>query len=466
MKKTIAALTFLMLLAALTIGQDVAAQNTGQRIRKNIDALTQEEMANYLHALQIVTNRDPMSVGSYAYFAALHNDVEVGPCEHESETFLPWHRAHLHDFESELRAADPPRTANVTIPYWNWSEAPSGSRYPIAFENEVLLKRPDRKTTPICKAAANANCDRLAYPWSDLDADVLSVKSWSSPTEANFGSFSLNQAMECRERQDGGYGVLEQPPHNTMHFAYIGGLMANPGTAAEDPIFWSYHAFIDLLWWNWQQRRDHKVDSCLDCKLCGLNWTVRRVVSSEAQLNVTYDFVPPAAPPVALMAENALPAPLASVDLALGRKVDHIARRTSLVTIPSKPVKTARAVIQDVRISSPVTFQVNLFFYPQSEAGTFNPKDRAMRERGTIYVGTVWQKHHGPKIADRLTQTFQVDLAPYLNPLIARHKGETWVLDARTYADPTSGAGTHGVAADPAEIRSILQVGGVSVSFD
>jgi tyrosinase len=250
-----------------------------------------------------------------------------------------------------------------------------------------------------------------------------------------------------------------------MHSSYIGGLMGNPMSAAEDPIFWSYHAFIDLLWWQWQQQSEHKVDSCLDCKLCGLNWTVQRVVNSEKQLNVTYDFVPPPTPPAALVATNA-PAPLASVDMALGGKVDHAERRTSLVTIPAKPVKSAKAVIQDVRIASPVTFQVNVFFYPESEAGTFDPKNRAMRDRSTVFVGTVWQKHHGLKKGDRLTQSFQVDLAPFLNPLIAQHKGETWLLDARTYVDPKSGEHMHGVAADPAEIRSILQLGGISVSLE
>jgi hypothetical protein len=50
-RKILAALTFLSLLAALIAGQDAVAQNAGQRVRKNIDTLTKEEMGNYLHAI-------------------------------------------------------------------------------------------------------------------------------------------------------------------------------------------------------------------------------------------------------------------------------------------------------------------------------------------------------------------------------------------------------------------------------
>ncbi|UVK35730.1 tyrosinase family protein (plasmid) [Mesorhizobium sp. AR10] len=466
MRKKLAALVIFSILAAIMSVGGALADNPELRIRKNIDALKPEELSNYLHALDIVMRRDPSTVGSYAYYAALHNDLDVGPCEHATDTFLPWHRAHLYDFENELRASDPPRTSEVTIPYWNWSELPSGTRFPKAFETEALLTRKDRWNRPICKGAPDPSCDRLSFPWPELDADVLSVKSWSSPTEDNFGSFSLNQAVECKDRADGGYGALENPPHNTMHGSYIGGLMGNPRTAAEDPIYWSYHAFIDLLWWNWQQRANHVVDTCPTCKLCGLNWTVDKLVDSEAQLKVSYEFSPP--PPVTTIASpGGMPEPLASVDMALSATEDPVGRHTSLVTIPSKKVEAARVTVQNVRIVSPVTFQVNAFFYPQSEAASFDPKDRASRERRIVYVGTIWQRHHGhDTTSSGLTQTFRVNLAPYLNALVAEHGGETWVLDVRTYVDPNSDSGMHGLTTDSEAIRGILEFGGVGLSIE
>jgi hypothetical protein len=39
---------------------------------------------------------------------------------------IPWHRARLAGFEKLLRDSDPPRTANVTIPYWDWTKPASG----------------------------------------------------------------------------------------------------------------------------------------------------------------------------------------------------------------------------------------------------------------------------------------------------------------------------------------------------
>ncbi|TIX69348.1 MAG: tyrosinase family protein [Mesorhizobium sp.] len=453
--------TVLGVMATIQIG---FADDQELRVRKNIDALTHEELSNYLHALDIVMHRDPTTVGSYAYYAALHNDPNVGPCEHFKDSFLPWHRAHLYDFETALRASDPPRTSNLTIPYWNWSELPSGQRFPKVFENEALLNR-DREKMPICTGSPDPTCQRLPYPWHYLDTKVLSVPSWSSPVNPNFGSFSSNQAVECRDRLGGGYGALEEPPHNTMHSAYIGGLMGNPSTAAEDPIFWSYHAFIDLLWWNWQQRPNHTVDTCLTCKLCGLNWTVAQVVNSEKQLKVSYDFTPPAPPPATIAAEGAMPEPLASVDLALGATEDFVGRRTTLVTIPAKPVTVARAAIQNVRISSPITFQVNAFFYPQSEAATFDPKDRATRERSIVYVGTIWQSHDDHATRNALTQSFSVDLTSSLNALVAQHGGETWVLDVRTYVDPKS-EGMHGLTMDVRAAQTLLEFGGVGLSIE
>ena len=278
----------------------------------------------------------------------------------------------------------------------------------------------------------------------------------------NFGSFSQNQAVECADRMDGGFGKLEDPPHNTMH-GYIGGAMGSPSTAAEDPIYWSFHAYIDLLWWNWQQRPSHTVDTCLNCKLCGLNWTVSQVVQSENQLKVSYDFTPPQPEPVAVAAQ-AVPGPIASVDFALSATETAADSHTSLVTIPSAPVDSAEAVIENVQISSPITYQLNAFFYPQSEASSFDPKDRAARERQLVYVSTIWERHHGRDPSRRVMQTFRVDLTPFLNPLVNEHAGETWVLDVRSYADPASSQEMHPMTSAAGSTANPLEFGGVGLS--
>src|SRR5215211_1999879 len=96
---------------------------TPARIRKSIDRLTAAELADYEHAfvkLKEISEADPSDIDGLQYFQDLHNTM-LGPCEHANDTFMPWHRAHLFEFEEALRRSDPPRTANVTQPYWDWS---------------------------------------------------------------------------------------------------------------------------------------------------------------------------------------------------------------------------------------------------------------------------------------------------------------------------------------------------------
>jgi hypothetical protein len=51
----------------------------------------------------------------------------------------------------------------------------------------------------------------------------------------------------------GGYGSFEAVTHNSMHSIYMAGDMGRPSTAALDPVFFSFHAFIDLLYEQWLQ---------------------------------------------------------------------------------------------------------------------------------------------------------------------------------------------------------------------
>src|SRR5215211_869203 len=86
-------------------------------------------------------------VAGYDFQAGLHNDVFIGPCEHGSDLFLAWHRAHLHYFEKLLQEADPPRTENVTIPYWDWLHAEASGKFPEVFAKPGLFM-PGRNETP------------------------------------------------------------------------------------------------------------------------------------------------------------------------------------------------------------------------------------------------------------------------------------------------------------------------------
>lgn len=211
------------------------------RERKNIDNMTPQELAAYKHAIGLLKqSTDPDN--NYVHHANLHNLYTSSPphgCEHGSDLFLPWHRWHLANFEKALQQTDPDHltlsTKNVTIPYWNWNQVPTGKRYPKAFENAL----DGIVSNPLYDDFRNTDPSGPTYDEADMTG-IVQDGDWNHFAG---GPKDVNEY----------YGTLENPLHNTMHGIFIGGDMSDPGTAAMDPIYWSYHAFIDLQWDRWQK---------------------------------------------------------------------------------------------------------------------------------------------------------------------------------------------------------------------
>lgn len=63
---------------------------------------------------------------------------------------------------------------------------------------------------------------------------------------ASFGG----QIASPMQFNPGPHGTFESQPHDVVHVA-LGGLMSDPDTAAQDPIFWLHHANIDRMWNRW-----------------------------------------------------------------------------------------------------------------------------------------------------------------------------------------------------------------------
>src|SRR5215203_3980005 len=184
--------------------------------RRDINALTDDELRDYIHALDVLRQRsaqNPDDETGYVFQAALHNDMFVGPCEHGSDLFFPWHRAHLHYFEQLLQATDPPRTANVTIPYWDWLHPEVNGRFPKAFANPGLFK-PGRNVNP--------TPGLLGEKLPDDTLEIVTEETdWN-----DFGGFPEDDPT-------GNFGDLEIGPHNYMHGLFISGLMGDPSRPAR-----------------------------------------------------------------------------------------------------------------------------------------------------------------------------------------------------------------------------------------
>ena len=211
--------------------------------RQDINALEESILGDYIHALNKLRARSEDDETGYAFQAGLHNNVFLGPCEHGNDKFLAWHRAHLHYFEKWLQEADPPRTINVSIPYWDWLHPETSGKFPAAFSKPGLF------------------LDGRNNHSADLPPDTLEILTTESDWNA-FGGYPKGSS-------EGDYGKLEIGPHNDMHGFFIGGKMSNPEEAAEDAIYWSFHAFIDLLWAEWQRRNAMPAPTSPDAILRG-----------------------------------------------------------------------------------------------------------------------------------------------------------------------------------------------------
>ncbi|KAJ3083451.1 hypothetical protein HK102_001062, partial [Quaeritorhiza haematococci] len=177
----------------------------------------------------------------------------------------PWHRKYLLDFENALREIDP----NVVLPYWDeerdandpfgsnlftdkgfGSSAGIGNCVPdgpftssnfqltyIGLQNKLTFEI-TYKRSPHCLTRGFLPNQRWVFPANSKVIDGLME-------ETSYDRFSAG---------------LDVFVHAVPHI--ITGLGAkpwslNPGDMAStnspgDPLFWLHHAYLDLLWWRWQ----------------------------------------------------------------------------------------------------------------------------------------------------------------------------------------------------------------------
>ncbi|HEY6258923.1 MAG TPA: tyrosinase family protein [Xanthobacteraceae bacterium] len=359
-------------------------------MRKNIDSLTQPELDAYERAIQAVkarSNANPADPTGYLYWANLHNDYDQvlhSGCAHFSEKFLPWHRRHLVDFEKVLQQTVPGVTDNVMIPYWDWTKPASGTHFPKAFE---------RQASPLFERRLNIS----PPPWDADDIHGL-VK------ENDWGVFA-----GLPDPSDGfgaSPGSLENGPHNTLH-GNISRDMRDPTTAALDPIFWSFHSFIDLAWTRWQ--RLHVTDQTPQPFQDGnaIIWFRDRsfqikTTAKTSDFNYAYDYDyasvdgPPPSPGLAAAA------PAAGIYTPPRRTVALVAAGEAgryLTLRPGGPIMSgSNAVmrIAEVPVFHEQSYRLDVYLHPANiDVSSINSQARRPLLIRTI---TVWKGHHDGKV--------------------------------------------------------------------
>jgi tyrosinase len=368
----------------LTFGPVLAA--TIVRKRKNIEALTADELSSYEHAIKILKDRSNTNANDttgYAYWASLHDTFDESirsGCTHFSEKFFPWHRRYLFDFEVLLQQTDPTITSNVTIPYWDWTKPPQGKHFPAAFE---------RQASPLF----DSRLSLTPPPWDPNDLhDMIQEPDWNAfagkPDPSN--GFGQNP------------GSIEHGPHNTLH-TNISRHMRNPGTAVQDPIFWSFHAFIDLIWSRWQRLHVSNAKPQPFADPSAIIWFRDRSFRVDSTASTTdynyeydYDFSIDGTPVATVAA-----AEIRSIMLPPKRLTAFAtaaAKGESVTMSPAANNFKASTLLRlvDVKVFANRSYRLKLYLHPRSvDPSLLDPESRG---RYLIRTITLWQAHHDGKV--------------------------------------------------------------------
>ena len=223
-----------------TAGTLLGSRPTMVRIRKDANRLTSAERGRFLRAMAILNGS---ASGRFTDFRDMH---VAGPPDREAHGgpgFLPWHRIYLLDLERELQAID----GQVALPYWRFDAAA-----PNVFTRSFM--------------GVSGPQDRVQFtPTNPLSAWVAA----SLPGVERGPGVGPQTVPAVRTEQEtlalGGspaadfapFAIMQGNPHGRAHTSHLSGVITDPGTAPQDPLFFLLHCNVDRLWakWQWAFRR-------------------------------------------------------------------------------------------------------------------------------------------------------------------------------------------------------------------
>jgi tyrosinase len=236
------------------------------RVRRDVYGLPEwdDVLLWYARAVVHMKQRPLTTPTSWDFQAAVHGRQPEGQkpgvwdeCQHETWFFLPWHRAYVYCWETIVQAAivELGGPGDWSLPYWNYSDERNANAriLPPAFRAQ---KTPDGSDNPLLvERDPQVNAGQPVGPASDVDVSALDEPYFQG--SAHGGSTGFGGPVTGFPHHGGGsFGTLETTPHGAVHVD-IGGLMQDPDTAAQDPIFWLHHANIDRLWSIWLSTPGH-----------------------------------------------------------------------------------------------------------------------------------------------------------------------------------------------------------------
>lgn len=229
----------------------VAGQNCpgGVIPRKEIRDLSDDEYNRFVKAIKTLMKTPSKKYKGYSIYEEYAISHEKNSkYAHGSTEFLLWHRHFLYSFEKKLNEIDP----NIKIPYWDWSSAqdayaPQKSIVWKLFGNadgkdgcivggpfkNVVIKYPDPHC--ICRSF------NPKKKYTKRFYDTRQIGEYIRKTR-NFAKFSKNVEK-----------AFHAPTHN---FVGGGNCDMSEMSSPTDLIFYLHHAFIDKIFWDWQNAHD------------------------------------------------------------------------------------------------------------------------------------------------------------------------------------------------------------------
>ncbi|KAI6169983.1 CBN-TYR-3 protein [Aphelenchoides bicaudatus] len=228
-------------------------QKLTRAVRKEYRTLTDEERQRFHNAMWEIKRN-----GELDKLAKLYKQHAVASGAHEGPGFLPWHREFLKRVEFALRRAD----YRVSLPFWDstMDNLLPDPRDSIIWTNDFMGNLSDEVKfgsfagwTTIENKTLTRSVGKHGETMSSADRDEFLA---SNDIDRVFGLTAAHMNKSCTS-----YRVstkeMEYLSGYVRHF--VGGDMEFAKTAANDPMFYLVHSFVDQTWELWRQAKQNRI---------------------------------------------------------------------------------------------------------------------------------------------------------------------------------------------------------------
>jgi len=203
-------------------------------VRKEIRSLSPSELAQFQAAIQQLRLSGPDNPWNELRDMYMRHTMHSngGPY------FLPWHRFFLRQLEQRLQQID----CSITLPYFDFTSD-------VGSFDEAIIWQPNY-------FGGDGERDDCVpdHPYGLSVAWRPCIKRRFNPDVKLPSLVELSIALASDDYTE--MSMCLEAYASYIH-SYIGGTMATRA-APYDPVFYAIHAYIDMLYWQWQQRPNNK----------------------------------------------------------------------------------------------------------------------------------------------------------------------------------------------------------------